>query len=90
MSCNQSAVCEADRAHVNWQVKGSGYWGCSDQFVRGIAKGSRWYPRNIIAALWLVREDNTTARPLISVRLRTMKGLPVHRAVQKAAPPAAI
>jgi xylan 1,4-beta-xylosidase len=76
-----SLLDEADRAHVNWQVKGSGYWGCSDQFVRGIAKGSRWYPRNIIAALWLAPEDNTTARPPISVRLRTVKGLPVHRAI---------
>ena len=32
---------------------GSGYWACSDQFVSGVAKGSRYYPRIITAALWL-------------------------------------
>jgi xylan 1,4-beta-xylosidase len=77
-----SLFAEADRAHVNWQVKGSSYWGCSDQFVRGIAKGSRWYPRNITAALWLAPRDNTTARTLKSGRLRAMKGLPIHRAIR--------
>ena len=43
----------ADAAHVRWQTDGSGYWACSDQFVSGIAKGSRYYPRIITAALWL-------------------------------------
>ena len=43
----------ADRAHVKWQTDGSGYWACSDQFVDGVAKGSRWYPRVITAALWM-------------------------------------
>jgi hypothetical protein len=44
---------QADRAHVKWQTDGSGYWACSDQFIDGIAKGSRWYPRIITSALWL-------------------------------------
>jgi hypothetical protein len=44
---------KADAAHVKWQTDGSGYWACSDQFVNGIAKGSRYYPRIITAALWL-------------------------------------
>jgi hypothetical protein len=43
----------ADSAHVRWQTDGAGYWACSDQFVSGIAKGSRFYPRIITAALWL-------------------------------------
>jgi xylan 1,4-beta-xylosidase len=43
----------ADAAHVKWQTDGSGYWACSDQFVSGIAKGSRYYPRIITTALWL-------------------------------------
>jgi xylan 1,4-beta-xylosidase len=49
----------ADAAHVKWQTDGSGYWACSDQFVSGVAKGSRYYPRVITAALWLTgREAN--------------------------------
>ncbi len=44
---------KADSAHVKWQTDGSGYWACSDQFVDGVAKGSRWYPRVITAALWM-------------------------------------
>jgi hypothetical protein len=44
---------DADAAHVRWQTDGSGYWACCDQFVSGIAKGSRYYPRIVTAALWL-------------------------------------
>jgi hypothetical protein len=43
----------ADAAHVRWQIEGSAHWACSDQFVKGIAKGSRYYPRIITAALWM-------------------------------------
>jgi hypothetical protein len=43
----------ADAAHLKWQTEGAGYWGCSDQFVKGVAKASRYYPRLITAALWL-------------------------------------
>ncbi len=43
----------ADAAHVKWQTDGSGYWACSDQFVNGVAKGSRYYPRIITTALWM-------------------------------------
>ena len=51
----------ADAAHVRWQTEGSGYWACSDQFVNGVAKGSRYYPRIITAALWL--GETEPARP---------------------------
>ena len=43
----------ADAAHARWQIEGSTHWACSDQFVKGIAKGSRYYPRIITAALWM-------------------------------------
>ncbi len=43
----------ADIAHMNWQIQGSRQWACSDQFVSGVAMGSRYYPRIITAALWL-------------------------------------
>ena len=45
-------MARADAAHVTWQTDGSGYWACSDQFVSGQAKGSRYYPRIITSALW--------------------------------------
>ncbi len=44
---------KADAAHVKWQTDGSGYWACSDQFVSGVAQGSRYYPRIITTALWM-------------------------------------
>src|SRR5688572_26740120 len=49
----------ADAAHVRWQTDGSGFWACSDQFVNGVAKGSRYYPRIITAALWLGESGST-------------------------------
>lgn len=50
----------ADRTHVDWQIVGSAYWASSDQFINGVAKGSRYYPRNVTAVLWL--NENPTAR----------------------------
>ncbi len=45
---------KADAAHVKWQTEGeSAYWACSDQFVSGVAKGSKYYPRIITSALWM-------------------------------------
>lgn len=48
----------ADSAHVRWQTDGSAAWACSDQIVDGVARGSRYYPRIVTAALWM---DETTA-----------------------------
>jgi xylan 1,4-beta-xylosidase len=48
----------ADAAHVKWQTDGSGYWACSDQFVSGVAKGSRYYPRVVTSALWMNRAQS--------------------------------
>jgi len=45
---------KADAAHVKWQTEGeSAYWACSDQFVNGVAMGSKYYPRIITSALWM-------------------------------------
>jgi hypothetical protein len=52
----------ADAAHARWQTEGSGYWACSDQFVNGVAKGSRYYPRIITAALWLGETKSAAPR----------------------------
>jgi xylan 1,4-beta-xylosidase len=52
----------ADAAHVRWQTDGSAPWACSDQFISGQAKGSRYYPRIITAALWL-DEPKPAAEP---------------------------
>ncbi len=52
---------QADNAHLKWQTDGSGYWACSDQFIDGIAKASRWYPRIITSALWLGEAADASA-----------------------------
>jgi xylan 1,4-beta-xylosidase len=55
----------ADAAHAHWQTDGCGAWACSDQFVSGVAKGSRYYPRIITSALWM--EDRERAEPTITL-----------------------
>jgi len=42
----------SDAAHVTW-LERAGWWACSDQFVRGEARGSRFYPRGVSSAVWL-------------------------------------
>jgi hypothetical protein len=45
---------ESDRRHAAWLVdERNHYWAWSDQMVAGIARGSRYYPRGVTAALWL-------------------------------------
>jgi xylan 1,4-beta-xylosidase len=45
---------KSDAAHVRWLTTGeSAYWAMSDQFIAGVAKGSRYYPRCVTAVLWL-------------------------------------
>jgi hypothetical protein len=62
----------ADAAHRRWQTEGvSAYWACSDQFINGEAKGSRYYPRIVTAALCLEEARfplaNTATVPFASV-----------------------
>jgi xylan 1,4-beta-xylosidase len=63
---------KADAAHVRWQTDGSGYWACSDQFVNGEAKGSRYYPRIITAALWL---EESQKAPSVTVSIEKLTPL---------------
>ena len=43
----------ADAAHVQWQVEGSKFYACSDQFTSGKPIGSLYYPRIVTSVLWL-------------------------------------
>jgi hypothetical protein len=43
----------ADAAHVSWQVKGSEFYACSDQFGAGKPIGSLYYPRIVTNILWM-------------------------------------
>lgn len=43
-----------DDAHIRWLTTGnSAYWAFSDQIIRGVAQGSKYYPRGVTAVLWL-------------------------------------
>ena len=43
----------ADRAHAEWERRGSAHHACSDQFRSGKAIGSLYYPRIVTNILWL-------------------------------------
>ena len=47
----------ADEAHVLWQVDGSKFYACSDQFASGKPIGSLYYPRIVTNILWLDSDD---------------------------------
>lgn len=50
----KQSLASADAAHVKWMTEGeSAYWACSDQFVNGVAKGSKYYPRIVTSVLWM-------------------------------------
>ena len=53
----------ADAAHVSWQVKGSEFYACSDQFGAGKPIGSLYYPRIVANILWMDSNAMTT-RPM--------------------------
>ncbi|MDX2109005.1 MAG: glycoside hydrolase family 52 protein [Verrucomicrobiota bacterium] len=40
-------------AHVHWEQVGSKDWAMSDQMMKGVPCGSRYYPRCVTADLWL-------------------------------------
>ena len=52
----QQIMHDADHAQARWQTCGSAYWASSDQFIHGVAKGSRYYPRLVTTVLWLDEE----------------------------------
>ena len=43
----------ADAAQVQWQVEGSKFYACSDQFTSGKPIGSLYYPRIVTSLLWM-------------------------------------
>ena len=43
----------ADAAHVQWEVEGSKFYACSDQFASGRPIGSLYYPRIVTSILWM-------------------------------------
>lgn len=47
------AQLEQDTAHMDWEVFGSTFHACSDQFSSGQAMGSLYYPRIVTNILWL-------------------------------------
>ncbi|MGN6726414.1 MAG: glycoside hydrolase family 52 protein [Tepidisphaeraceae bacterium] len=57
----------ADAAHTRWQTSGiSAFWACSDQFINGEAKGSRYYPRIVTASLFLAGVGQRITAPAVA------------------------
>ena len=44
---------KADAAHVEWEVEGSKFYACSDQFSAAKPIGSLYYPRIVTSILWM-------------------------------------
>ncbi|VGO18647.1 glycoside hydrolase family 52 protein [Pontiella sulfatireligans] len=59
---NISVDPRSDEAHMDWQVKGSAAYACSDQFVSGKARGSCYYPRIVTNILWLDEQCGTCGK----------------------------
>ena len=55
---------QADLAHVQWEVEGSKFFACSDQFSSGLPIGSRYYPRIVSCILWLNEDHRQVATPV--------------------------
>jgi hypothetical protein len=62
---------QADAAHVRWQIKGSEFHACSDQFRSGVALGSKYYPRIVTTVLWM--KDDRTRRRATGVPAKKLK-----------------
>ncbi len=45
---------QSHAAHARWQQVGSADFAFSDQCISGVAQGSKYYPRGVTAALWLI------------------------------------
>lgn len=44
----------ADKVHVRWLTDPqNSYWCWGDQYINGVLKGSRYYPRGVTSILWL-------------------------------------
>lgn len=73
---------DADAAHLAWLMdEDNRYFAWSDQMVAGKAHGSRYYPRGVTAALWLVKSGLSDIRgALLSPKTVTQaqESQPVH------------
>jgi hypothetical protein len=56
----------ADAAHVFWEVNGSKFQACSDQFASGQPIGSLYYPRIVTNILWLESAAMKSSNPAAS------------------------
>lgn len=63
---------EADAAHVRWEVEGSEFFACSDQFASGKPIGSRYYPRIVTSILWWNGAEGRAGSPLTESVLAEM------------------
>jgi hypothetical protein len=59
----------SDAAHVQWQVEGSKFHACSDQFTAGKPIGSLYYPRIVTSLLWM--SENRFACPTEAAQVTT-------------------
>ncbi|MGC6505395.1 MAG: glycoside hydrolase family 52 protein [Coraliomargaritaceae bacterium] len=53
---------QADAAHVRWEVEGSKFHACSDQFSAGKPIGSLYYPRIVTCILWMEESRHRNSR----------------------------
>lgn len=62
----------ADAAHVQWQVEGSKFYACSDQFTSGKPIGSLYYPRIVTSILWMSERGATSSADLSKTLTATL------------------
>ena len=59
----------ADAAHVRWLLHPEkSYWAWSDQMVKGVAEGSKYYPRGVTSFLWLYEKGESTIKKLKGIK----------------------
>ena len=61
----------ADAAHVQWQVEGSKFYACSDQFTSGKPIGSLYYPRIVTSLLWMSESRSACSKEAAQVATTT-------------------
>lgn len=63
----------ADEAHVQWQVEGSKFYACSDQFTSGKPIGSLYYPRIVTSILWMEESRAESASEVLEEMSETVQ-----------------
>ena len=62
---------QADAAHVQWEVEGSKFHACSDQFSAAKPIGSLYYPRIVTSILWM--EESIQRNPITQLKQEVAK-----------------